>query len=108
MSVQFVSHVKMDKVRTGSLLCWHGQERIATVVNQAGVWEHQVGNIKLGGVNNMFDENPNTCWHSSENMRDKPKTMRIEFKVSLWSEFRTPKYVFRQFCAVYRHKYFVD
>ena len=67
-------------VRTGSLLCWHGQERIAKVVNQAGTWSenHQ--------VKNMFDENSNTFWHSGKGMENRPKAMRIEFKVSFWSE----------------------
>ena len=66
-------------VRTGSLLCWHGQERIARVVNKAGIFDENFQ------VKNMFDENSNSLWHSSGDMKNRPKTMRICFKVSFWS-----------------------
>ena len=60
-------------VRMGSLLCWNGQERIARVVNTAGVWNNQMT------VDRMFDENPGTCWASRYG--DGPKRMIIQFKV---------------------------
>ena len=66
-------------VRTGSLLCWHGQERIARVVNKAGIFDENFQ------VKNMFDENSNSLWHSGRDMTNRPKTMRICFKVSFWS-----------------------
>ena len=66
-------------VRTGSLLCWHGQERIAKIENQAGIHSEPYQ------VKNMFDENSNSLWHSSGDMKNRPKTMRICFKVSFWS-----------------------
>lgn len=81
-------------VRTGSLLCWHGQERIARIVNRAGIWTENTG--KHFEVKNMFDENPGTCWASRYG--DGPKRMIIEFKVSiskrkkfllLWSKFKS-------------------
>ena len=71
-------------VRTGSLLCWHGQERIARVVNKAGIWTHH--GPDTFAVKNMFNENPDNCWHSSSEREGGEKTMRIEFKVSVWSE----------------------
>ena len=69
-------------VRTGSLLCWHGQERIARVVNTAGVWTERSG--KHLEVKNMFDDNSDTCWASRYG--DGPKRMIIEFKVSFLKE----------------------
>ena len=48
-------------VREGPLLVWNGQEDIATAINEAGVWTEPGRDFSFG---KMFDENPNSCWHS--------------------------------------------
>ena len=54
---------------------WHGERDIATVVNQAGVWDSNYA------VDNMFDDSATTLWHSSRAMQSKPKVIAFEFKV---------------------------
>ena len=54
---------------------WHGERDIATVVNQAGVWDSNYA------VDNMFDDSATTLWHSSRAMQSKPKVIGFEFKV---------------------------
>ena len=52
---------------------WHGDNDIATVVNQAG----NQTNESL-----MFDSNNNTYWHSDINSQNNLKIIGVEFKVS--------------------------
>ena len=58
---------------------WHGERDIATVVNQAGVWDSNYA------VDNMFDDSATTLWHSSRAMQSKPKVIGFEFKVKTFS-----------------------
>ena len=64
--------------RQGPLLVWNGQADIATVVNEAGIYKE---NGRDFSVENMFDENPNTCWHSQN--QNGPHTIKIFLKVSV-------------------------
>ena len=66
----------------GPLQVWSGEERLATISTNAGSWDH--GHRNMGGeLKHMFDENPKTFWHSQQDFLNKPKIIKIEFKVSL-------------------------
>lgn len=56
-------------------LIWHGENDIATVVNQAGEWSDQYV------VDNMFDDSYTTLWHSHNAFGTKLKIIGFEFKV---------------------------
>ena len=60
----------------GPLRVWYGESTIATVSSRSGIWN---GNYK---VENMFDENADTCWHSEKRFELIAKTMRVDFKVN--------------------------
>ena len=63
----------------GPLSVWNGQSRLAEMSNDAGEWPHG----EQGGLlENMFDGNPETFWHSDGNTVNATKTLKIEFKVS--------------------------
>ena len=53
---------------------WYGEEDIATVKNEAGIWNDDYE------VANMFDSDDNTLWHSAGSFEFGPKTMGVEFK----------------------------
>lgn len=58
-------------------LIWHGERKIATVVNKAGEWNANYV------IDNMFDDSPATLWHSNGWWRSKTKIIGFEFKVRL-------------------------
>ena len=63
----------------GPLSVWNGQEELATITNDAGEWPHG----EQGGLlQNMFDGNLETFWHSSSVTYKDAKTIKIEFKVN--------------------------
>ena len=63
----------------GPLSVWNGQEELASITNDAGEWEHG----EQGGLlQNMFDGNLETFWHSSGTTVNDAKTIKIEFKVN--------------------------
>ena len=68
------------------LSVWYGQEDIATVINEAGQIDDD--DPELGGVEYMFDQNPNTCCHSDLAFEKEPKTIRIEFQVGCIFSFK--------------------
>ena len=78
--------------RSGPMLVWNGQKRLATVTTKAGEWRHREGwggkgTADNGGeVNNMFDELPHTFWHSAMTSEDVPKNIKIVFKVKKLEE----------------------
>ena len=71
----------------GPLLVWSGQERLATISTNAGSWNHGPGVLGKGSpdeggeLKHIFDENPMTFWHSHHSFVNKPKILKIEFKV---------------------------
>ena len=60
---------------SGPLRVWYGDSDIATVSNNSEIWN---GDFK---VENMFDENADTSWHSAARYQNFAKTMRVNFKV---------------------------
>ena len=63
----------------GPLSVWNGQEELASITNDAGEWPHG----EQGGLlQNMFDGNLETFWHSSGATVNDAKTIKIEFKVN--------------------------
>ena len=63
----------------GPLSVWNGQSGIASITNDAGEWPH---GDQGGLLENMFDGNLDTFWHSSGTTVNDPKTIKIEFKVT--------------------------
>ena len=78
----------------GPLLVWSGQERLATISTNAGSWNHGPGVLGKGSpdeggeLKHIFDENPMTFWHSHHSFVNKPKILKIEFKVSRMANSR--------------------
>ena len=68
----------------GPLSVWNGQEELARISNDAGEWDH---GEQGGFLENMFDGNPDTFWHSDSNTVYKAKTIKIQFKVNENGEF---------------------
>ena len=63
----------------GPLSVWNGQEELATIINDAGEWPHG----EQGGLlQNMFDGNLETFWHSSGTTVNDAKTIKVEFKLN--------------------------
>ena len=64
---------------------WHGESDIADVVNHAGFW------VDPKGISHdepkIFDDEPNSLWHSAVKYRDTDKMIGFEFKVSIFSLF---------------------
>ena len=64
---------------------WHGESDIADVVNHAGFW------VDPKGISHnepkIFDDEPNSLWHSAVEYKDKDKIIGFEFKVSIFSRF---------------------
>ena len=75
------SEYKTGINRPGPLLIWYGQERLATIVSEAGVWP-ALPPDQGGEVHNMFDENPKTFWCNAPRYEHLPKIIKIEFKVT--------------------------
>ena len=58
------------------LSVWYGESGIASVTTRNG---------DLGDdwkIENMFDENPGTCWHNEGRFLNVPKSVRVDFYVS--------------------------
>ena len=80
------------KIESRRFETWYGSTDDAIVVNQAGNWEHEVCLDKFGDQwtnclftpdeSLMFDSDPNTFWHSQENMEKDLKIIGVKFKVS--------------------------
>ena len=71
----------------GPLSVWNGQEELARIGNDAGEWPHG----EQGGLlQNMFDGNHDTFWHSSGTTVNDAKTIKIEFKVKTLNAKKTP------------------
>ena len=62
--------------REGPLLVWHGERDIATIINDAGEWNSD------SSLTKMFDDNPNSMWHSGGEAKNKPKSLKFQFRVS--------------------------
>ena len=62
----------------GPLSVWNGQEELARISNDAGEMDH---GDQGGFLENMFDGNLDTFWHSSGTTINDAKTIKIEFKV---------------------------
>ena len=60
---------------SGPLSVWYGESGIASVSSRCGIWNHDYK------VQNMFDENGGTCWHSERRFERVAKTMRVDFFV---------------------------
>ena len=60
---------------SGPLSVWYGESSIASVSSRSGIWNQDYK------VENMFDENGGTCWHSEERYGRVAKTMRVDFRV---------------------------
>ena len=54
---------------------WHGDSTIAETTTDAD-------ELMPYELQNMFDDDPNTMWHSATNHRNKDKTITIDFVVS--------------------------
>ena len=75
----------------GPMLVWNGEKSLATVTTNAGEWRHPDGwrtrpkkePYAGGELQNMFDELPNTFWHSGARFENGPKKVKIQFKVGL-------------------------
>ena len=72
--------------RSGPMLVWNGEKRLATGTTKAGEWRHREGWEKGtpdngGEVHNMFDELPHTFWHNAMTSENVPKNIKIVFKV---------------------------
>ena len=63
----------------GPLSVWNGQDELASITNDAGEWPH---GDQGGLLENMFDGNLDTFWHSSGTTVNNAKTIKIEFKVT--------------------------
>ena len=74
--ISFELFMAKANFREGPLLVWHGERDIATIINEAG--EYSKNNL----LSNMFDDNPNTMWHSGGEFNNKPKSLKIQFRVS--------------------------
>ena len=75
---------------SGPLRVWYGDSDIATVSNKSGILDE---NFK---VENMFDENADTSWHSAARYTHLAKTMRVDFKVCNISFWGYDRYNFIQ------------
>ena len=63
----------------GPLSVWNGQEELARITNDAGEWPH---GDEGGLLENMFDGNLDSFWHSSGTTVNDVKTIKVEFKVT--------------------------
>ena len=63
----------------GPLSVWNGQDELASITNDAGEWPH---GDQGGLLENMFDGNLDTFWHSSGTTVNNAKTIKMEFKVT--------------------------
>ena len=59
----------------GPLSVWHGETGIATATSKNGIWSEK------WKVENMFDENAGTGWHSERRFEKVAKTLRVDFYV---------------------------
>ena len=68
---------KMSKLKV--LKTWYGEADIATLVNHAGFW------VSKDGIEHdesrIFDNDPETIWHSDPDFESKVKIIGVEFKV---------------------------
>ena len=64
----------------------YGMVRKISLINEAGQIDDD--DPELGGVEYMFDQNPNTCCHSDLAFEKEPKTIRIEFQVGCIFSFK--------------------
>ena len=71
----------MAKFREGSLLVWNGQEHMATVIDEMGLAERHKKN-KCNPVSMLFDDCRGSWVQSDDSFLQKPKSLKIEFKVS--------------------------
>ena len=65
----------------GPLLVWHGQEHMATIIDEMGGAERHAAN-KHNPMSYCFDDRLEPWFQSGDSFLDKPKSLRIEFKVS--------------------------
>ena len=61
---------------SGPLSVWYGESGIASASSRNGIWNQDFK------VQNMFDENAGTSWHSERRFERVAKTMRVDFFVS--------------------------
>ena len=71
----------MAKVREGPLLVWYGEEPLATVIDEMGLAERHKVNQK-NPVCMLFDNCTHSWVQSADSFLRKPKSLKIEFKVS--------------------------
>ena len=74
--ISFELFMAKANFREGPLLVWHGERDIATIINDSGQWNSDMPLAK------MFDDNPNSMWHSSGESVNKPKSLKFQFRVS--------------------------
>ena len=67
---------------------WHGESDIADVVNHAGFWVNEEGIPH--DESKIFDDEPNSLWHSAVEYKDKDKIIGFEFKVIFFSQIFHP------------------
>jgi len=66
-----------------SVQIWHGQTNIAiTRSNATSNWSNQWTNYK---IDNMYDDDELTIWHSSAEFRTQVKVLTIDFFVSYFT-----------------------
>ena len=68
-----------SKLEDGPLSVWNGQDELASITNDAGEWSH---GDQGGLLENMFDGNLDSFWHSSGTTVNDAKTIKMEFKVT--------------------------
>ena len=61
----------------GPLSVWHGETGIASASSKNGIWSDK------WKVENMFDENASTGWHSERRFEKVTKTLRVDFNVCM-------------------------
>ena len=76
---------KLSNLKTYNI--WHGDYDIADVANHAGFW------VDPKGISHnepkLFDDEPNSLWHSAVEYKDKDKIIGFEFKVIIFFRFFT-------------------
>ena len=68
-------------VREGGLLVWHGQEHMASIIDEMGGAKRHKCNDN-NPICMLFDNHVGSWYQSSDSFLQEPKSLRIEFKVS--------------------------
>ena len=86
-----VHHICMKKIPKtledhNPLLTWHGESDVATYSTDGGVWDPIYGESLTYDVDNLFDDDTESIWHSSADRTNSVKTFTIIFNEEIQFE----------------------